>query len=129
MIVSAGEKLKAKLIPKSIATTRPNEPQPIWKKSIIKLAHQMVVAKWGEKEWKAFDELVWRESGYNVTSVNGISGACGIGQALPCSKMAVYGKAYRTDPKIQLTFMIDYISGRYITPSSALSFHDTHNYY
>lgn len=93
------------------------------------LAHGMIVERWGEGEWPAFKAIIDKESGWNVASQNRRSGACGLAQALPCSKMAAYGPDYRNNPTTQLNFAISYIEGRYGTPSRALAFHRSHNWY
>lgn len=59
-------------------------------------------------------EVITAESGWNTTVWNGGgSGAYGLGQALPASKMAVYGSDYMTNPYTQLTWMYNYVIERY----------------
>ena len=90
---------------------------------IQKVANQMVSAVFGESEWAAMNALIIKESGYNPNAVNSRSGACGLPQALPCSKLG--------DKTVegQINWMINYIKNRYGTPSNALSFHNSHNWY
>jgi len=71
-----------------------------------------------------YAELIFRESGFHPTSVNSI-GACGLGQALPCSKMA----CELTDVDCQLEWVRTYVERRYGTIEKALEFHDIHNWY
>lgn len=80
--------------------------------------------KCAERGWTAddFDSLVslWnRESGWNANSHNSSSGAHGIAQALPASKMASYGSDYYTNGYVQVDWGLDYIEGRYGSPSNA----------
>ena len=80
--------------------------------------------KCAERGWSSadFDSLVslWnRESGWNANSHNSSSGAHGIAQALPASKMASYGSDYYTNGYVQVDWGLDYIAGRYGTPSNA----------
>jgi len=74
---------------------------------------------WNEKDWNALVNLWNRESGWNASSVNRSSGACGIPQALPCSKMKTYGKDYRTNCYTQINWGLGYIASKYGNPSKA----------
>jgi len=65
----------------------------------------------------ATNTLILKESGCSPTAVNPSSGACGIPQALPCSKISHCG----TEPVCQLKWMDQYVKGRYGTWESALS--------
>lgn len=62
--------------------------------------------------------LIMNESGCRPNAVNPSSGACGIAQALPCSKMP----CTLEDPVCQLRWMDQYIKSRYTTWENALSF-------
>lgn len=79
-----------------------------------------------ESEWPYFDELIWRESGYNPTNVNKKSGACGLPQSLPCSKLP---QGVNTPVETQLIWMAEYVRDRYQTPSRAIAFHNINNWY
>jgi len=84
---------------------------------------------WGEY-WSCFDKLVMKESGYNHLIWNRAgSGAYGIPQALPATKMATHGADYMTNPATQFAWMFDYIYYRYGNPCNALNFHYSHNWY
>jgi resuscitation-promoting factor RpfB len=64
--------------------------------------------------------LLWiRESGWNPYASNPYSGAYGIPQALPGSKMASAGPAWRTNPRTQILWGMHYIKVRYHTPYGA----------
>ena len=72
---------------------------------------------------------IWtRESGWNYQAENA-SGAYGIPQALPASKMASAGPDYLTNPKTQIIWGLGYIQGRYGNPCSAWSYWEAHGYY
>lgn len=60
-----------------------------------------------------------RESGWSTTARNGSSGAYGIPQSLPGSKMASAGSDWRTNPATQIKWGLGYIKGRYGTPCGA----------
>lgn len=62
-----------------------------------------------EESWGYADFMVQRESGWNPNAVNRSSGACGLAQALPCSKL---GPNW-TNPVVALNWMNSYVNGRY----------------
>jgi hypothetical protein len=70
-----------------------------------------------------------KESGWKTTSKNSSSGAYGIPQASPGSKMKVYGSDYLTNPVPQIKWGLDYIKDRYKTPCGAWSFWQSHGWY
>lgn len=74
---------------------------------------------WGEDQFGCLVALWNKESGWNVNAYNASSGAAGIPQALPGSKMASAGADWQTNPATQITWGLGYISGRYGTPCSA----------
>ena len=65
-------------------------------------------------------EALWnRESGWNHLAQNPSSGAYGIPQALPGSKMASAGSDWQTNPYTQVRWGVSYIKSRYGTPCNA----------
>lgn len=87
-----------------------------------------VVAKWGEEYWPAMHYILDHESGSDPYVVNKTSGACGIPQALPCSKLLnVVGSLDNIDG--QLDWMIDYVAKRYSNPINAMEFWQSHHWY
>jgi len=93
------------------------------------LGQRMVTAAFGAGQWPAFDQLIQRESAWNHLARNPTSGAYGLGQSLPAGKMASAGPDWQTNPATQLRWTLDYIRGRYRTPSAALAWHNSHNWY
>ena len=84
------------------------------------IAHDMVMARgWGEGEYDCLVSLWKKESGWNIYAYNAGSGAYGIPQALPGSKMASAGADWADNPATQITWGLGYISGRYGTPCGA----------
>jgi hypothetical protein len=72
---------------------------------------------------------IWtRESGWRYNAENA-SGAYGIPQALPGSKMATAGADWATNPATQIKWGLGYIQGRYRDPCSAWSFWEAHSWY
>jgi hypothetical protein len=83
------------------------------------IGHDMVLARgWGEDQFACLVSLFNRESHWNVYAANP-SGAYGIPQALPGSKMASAGADWATNPATQIAWGLGYISGRYGTPCGA----------
>ncbi|GGO91951.1 hypothetical protein GCM10011584_27240 [Nocardioides phosphati] len=74
---------------------------------------------WGADQWPALDALWYRESGWNQLAQNRSSGAYGIPQALPGSKMATVGPDWKTNPETQIRWGLAYIGARYGSPQAA----------
>ena len=74
---------------------------------------------WESSELVPLINLWNRESGWNPRSHNKSSGAHGIPQALPASKMASEGSDYYTNPEPQIRWGLGYIAHRYGSPSAA----------
>lgn len=77
-----------------------------------------------QSDWADADWIITRESGWRPTVINSI-GACGLGQALPCSKLP----CQLTDPVCQLNWINGYVNGRYGGFSQAKGFWQAHNWY
>jgi hypothetical protein len=69
-----------------------------------------------------------RESGWRYDAENA-SGAYGIPQALPGSKMASAGPDWETNPATQIKWGLTYIKGLYGNPCSAWAFEEANGYY
>ncbi len=74
---------------------------------------------WGMDQWSCLDSLWQRESNWNHTAMNPSSGAYGIPQSLPGSKMASAGADWQTNPATQIRWGLGYIQGRYGSPCGA----------
>ena len=81
-------------------------------------AEWMAAAGIAESDWGYVDYIVSRESGWNPNATNRSSGACGLVQALPCSK--VPGNGY--DPVDNLRWANGYATGRYGSWAGAQAF-------
>lgn len=75
---------------------------------------------WGADEFSALEQLWQRESGWSQNAHNASSGAHGIPQALPGSKMGSFGADWATNPETQIKWGLSYIKSVYGTPSAAL---------
>ena len=76
---------------------------------------------WSTADFNCLVALWNKESKWNPNAYNSSSGAYGIPQALPASKMATAGTDYRTNYKTQINWGLSYISSRYGSPSAAWS--------
>lgn len=81
-----------------------------------------------EADLSAALDLIYHESGCRVDAANA-SGAYGIPQALPGSKMASIAADWETNPVTQIKWMIGYVNGRYGGWSQALNYWYTHGWY
>jgi hypothetical protein len=80
-----------------------------------------VRAGFSAQQWSCLSQLWQQESKFQTTVRNGRSGAYGIPQALPASRMASAGADWRTNPVTQIQWGLRYISSRYGTPCTAWS--------
>ena len=94
------------------------------------IGRQLAAARgWGDSEFACLLTLWDHESGWRVNASNASSGAYGIPQALPGSKMASVGADWQTNPATQITWGLNYIAGRYGTPCGALGHWQSSGWY
>ena len=97
--------------------------------SAQQIAANMVSARgWGNDQFNCLVSLWNKESGWRTDAQNP-SGAYGIPQALPGSKMASAGSDWQTNAATQITWGLNYISGVYGTPCSAWAHSQATNWY
>ncbi|MDQ1113485.1 hypothetical protein QE418_002933 [Microbacterium testaceum] len=83
-------------------------------------ARDMLASRgWGDDQMSCLVSLWNKESGWNYKAYNSGSGAYGIPQALPGSKMSSAGADWQTNAATQVSWGLGYISGRYGTPCGA----------
>ncbi|MEV5971021.1 transglycosylase SLT domain-containing protein [Streptomyces sp. NPDC051921] len=80
-------------------------------------------------QFASFSKIVEHESGWNHTATNASSGAYGLVQALPASKMASAGADWKTNPATQIKWGLNYMNERYGSPNAAWAFWQTHGWY
>ncbi|WP_189974067.1 transglycosylase SLT domain-containing protein [Streptomyces avidinii] len=107
----------------SMLATVPAQAAPTSAKAI---AQQMIK---DPAQFAAFNNIVSRESGWNHTATNSSSGAYGLVQALPASKMASAGADWKTNPATQIKWGLDYMNDRYGSPVGAWNFWQAHHWY
>jgi len=84
---------------------------------------------WGDDQFGCLVALWNRESGWNYQAHNRSSGAHGIPQALPGSKMASAGPDWETNAATQIAWGFGYIAGRYGSPCAAWSHSESVGWY
>ncbi|GAA1007086.1 transglycosylase SLT domain-containing protein [Streptomyces thermogriseus] len=80
-------------------------------------------------QFQCFSNIVQRESSWNYQATNPSSGAYGLVQALPGSKMASAGADWRTNPATQIKWGLNYMNERYGSPCGAWSFWQANHWY
>jgi len=83
----------------------------------------------GLEQMSCLEKLWIRESQWNPAARNPSSGAGGIPQALPMSKMSKFGSDYATNPATQIRWGLDYIKGRYGSPCGAWAHSESTGWY
>ncbi|MEU6085711.1 transglycosylase SLT domain-containing protein [Streptomyces sp. NPDC047085] len=104
--------------PAQAATTSASSAQAI--------AHKMIP---DAAQFNAFSKIVEHESGWNPSATNSSSGAYGLVQALPGSKMSSAGSDWKTNPATQIKWGLDYMNSRYGSPVKAWSFWQANGWY
>jgi hypothetical protein len=84
---------------------------------------------WSSSEFSCLDALWTKESGWDPHAENASSGAYGIPQALPGSKMATAGSDWATNPATQIKWGLGYIRGSYGSPCGAWSHSEAYGWY
>jgi hypothetical protein len=103
--------------------------RPVYSGSVRALGQQLAAARgWTGVQWQCLDSVWTHESGWGITAENP-SGAYGIPQASPGSKMASAGSDWRTNPATQIQWGLSYIANAYGNPCAAWSFWQSHYWY
>lgn len=120
---------KAAVVPTIAAVAERASRQP--SKSNSKAYARMAVSAhgWGNADYQCLVKLWTKESQWNHKAMNRSSGAYGIPQSLPGSKMASAGKSWRTDPPTQIRWGLSYIKSRYGAPCGAWRHSRATNWY
>jgi hypothetical protein len=110
----AARKLAArKLAAKEAATAQASgSPQQIAQAMLVSFG-------WSSSQSSCLDPLWGHESGWSVTAYNAGSGAYGIPQALPGSRMASAGPDWQANAATQIRWGLEYIKGTYGSPCAA----------
>jgi hypothetical protein len=84
---------------------------------------------WSSSQFSCLDSLWNLESGWNVYATNPSSGAYGIPQALPGSKMASAGPDWQSDAATQIRWGLGYIQALYGSPCGAWAHEEADGWY
>ena len=88
-----------------------------------------ILAALGPEQYACLDRIFWNESRWNPSSVNTENGACGLGQASPCTKLSEIVPDWPWNPRAQVAWFLDYINRRYGSPCGAWAFWQQNNWY
>ncbi|MFE9117949.1 lytic transglycosylase domain-containing protein [Streptomyces sp. NPDC007172] len=80
-------------------------------------------------QFQCFSKIVTHESGWNPSATNSSSGAYGLVQALPGSKMASAGADWKSNPATQIKWGLNYMNDRYGSPCGAWNFWQQNSWY
>lgn len=137
--ITGGKKIQTTLVEAKAKVVKVGAKIPVHRASVPSvtapvgnsqtIAHKLVLARgWSEQDFSCLVKLWNRESGWRTNAANA-SGAYGIPQALPGSKMGAYGSDWRTNPETQIKWGLSYVGGRYGSPCGAWAFFTGHNWY
>jgi hypothetical protein len=118
----AAAKKKAEAAKKRAADLASATPQQIAQAMLAQFG-------WSSSQFSCLDQLWERESGWNVTAENAESGAYGIPQALPGSKMASAGPDWWKSAYTQIKWGLGYIQDEYGSPCGAWQHEVTTGWY
>lgn len=105
------------------------QPKPVVQALPTSKTELMAAAGIPESEYSHVDYIVSKESSWNHLAVNKSSGATGLCQSLPASKMATEGSDYLTNPITQLKWCHKYAHQRYGSWYSAFAFWRSNNWW
>lgn len=127
--VTSAPKISTSPPPSSTATSVPVAEPPPNPASAQGIAYNMLASfGFGTDQWSCLDALWNQESGWRYNAENP-SGAYGIPQALPGSKMASAGSDWLTNPATQITWGLGYIKNTYGTPCNAEGHEQAYGWY
>jgi hypothetical protein len=106
----------------SVTTTASGSPQQVAQGMLASFG-------WASSQFSCLDPLWEHESGWSVTASNPGTGAYGIPQALPGSRMASAGSDWQTDAATQIRWGLEYIKDTYGSPCAAWSHEEATGWY
>ncbi|MCH0563575.1 MULTISPECIES: transglycosylase SLT domain-containing protein [unclassified Streptomyces] len=120
----AKERAEAKL-----AASRSSADFPVQSSYSIAQIQSMARQVVSSGQFQCFSNIVNHESSWNYRAVNPSSGAYGLFQALPGSKMSSAGADWQTNPATQIKWGLNYMNSRYGSPCAAWSFWQANHWY
>jgi hypothetical protein len=111
---------QAATVQRTAKSTRSPSAARVASGSPQRIAQSMLASfGWSSSQFSCLDPLWAHESGWSVTAYNAGSGAYGIPQALPGSRMASAGPNWQTSAATQIRWGLEYIKGTYGSPCAA----------
>ena len=93
------------------------------------IASEMLAQRGWTGQFSCLDSLWRHESGWNIHAENPSTGAYGIPQALPGSRMASAGPYWQSSAATQISWGLNYISNRYGSPCGAWDHEEATGWY
>ena len=123
ILVGTGESSSSSSAAASIGTTVPAGEMQQW-------AHDYLLSNgYTEADFTATVFIISHESGWRVNATNASSGAYGLPQALPGSKMSTAGADWQTNYQTQLKWFWNYCASRYGSIQGAYNYWLVHHNY
>lgn len=110
----------------TFACVRRAERKYVRRHGVKGIAYLMLRRRGGRAQWSCLEALWQKESGWRVQAHNPSTGAHGIPQALPGSKM---GPGWENNPVVQIRWGLDYVYDRYGGPCGAWGHFRAFNWY
>jgi hypothetical protein len=120
MLSSTGASANAAAVAEKVAAPAPKPAAAAITGTPLQIAHTIATQSGlNQQQWVCLDSLWYQESKFQTSARNHRSGAFGIPQALPATRMASAGADWRTNPATQITWGLSYIKARYGTACNA----------
>ena len=111
------------------AASRSSSSFPVQSSYTVAQIQSMAASMVPSGQFQCFSNIVDHESSWNYRAVNASSGAYGLFQALPGSKMSSVGSDWQTNPATQIKWGLNYMDSRYGSPCEAWSFWQANHWY
>jgi hypothetical protein len=115
-------------VPPTPTPTAKPTPVPTMRDTVWN-ARTYVLNRVGSKGYDCINAIWTAESKWNPQAGNPISGAYGIPQAFPGSKMAAFGSNWQYSPLTQVKWGLWYVNSRYGSACGAYDFWQAHGWY
>ncbi|MFI7354868.1 transglycosylase SLT domain-containing protein [Streptomyces avidinii] len=127
---AAEEAKKRKAAQETAARSATRDASPLQVQSSYTVAQVQAMARQilGADQFQCFSNIVERESTWNYRAANP-SGAYGLVQAYPGSKMSSVAADWRTNPATQIKWGVNYMNQRYGSPCQAWAYWQSHHSY
>lgn len=127
--VSAAERVSTQVSARTLALRQIAKAKKPWGARVVAKAIAKAKHGWGPTQFVCLNNLWTRESGWRYRANNSRTGAYGIPQAHPGSKMSTVARDWRTNPVTQIRWGLRYIDSRYNTPCAAWAKFKRSNWY